>query len=65
MPSLNLRTKKIRYAKSDERAIEAAIVLLRTMIEYDAAVVEDAGDAEDKLCGLLAHVRRTRGATVP
>lgn len=63
MPSLNLKTKKLRYAAADLTAIDAAITLLETICEYDAAAKKDATDAKSSLGIIRSHVNRQRNGT--
>lgn len=60
MPSLNLKTKQLRYTKPDENALSAAATLLQQMREYDDPVFQDADKALELIERLHAHVKKLR-----
>lgn len=65
MPSLNLKTGKINYAKADLNALQAALTLLKSMSAHDAAAKSDADAAASHLSLLKTHVQRQRKEPTP
>lgn len=60
MPSLNLTNKTVRYAATDESAIDKALALMAVVAEYDPAAKQDATTAQTALKHVLDHVKRKR-----
>lgn len=60
MPSLNLKTKTIRYSKADQMMVSGCCGLLNTMMEYDPEAKRLAGEVFPKLDGLYQHIERLR-----
>ena len=60
MPTLNLKTKQLRYAKSDEAVLSAAFTLLEAMRDYDDPVSAAADGALERVQHLLAHIHTVR-----
>jgi hypothetical protein len=60
MPTLNLKTKTIRYSKVDEDLLSACAGLADTIIEYDQDAADLAKRAFPLVDGLWQHVQRLR-----
>ena len=64
MPSLNLKTKTLRYAKADETVIESCLTLLNAIVEYDAAAKMDGTTARGALMHVKKHIEKQRTPAV-
>lgn len=60
MPSFDLTKKTLRYAASDETALEKAFTLVRAMADFDPAAKQDAASAMTYLGHLQKHVAAKR-----
>jgi hypothetical protein len=60
MPAFDLSKKTLRYAASDETALDKAVTLLGAMAEYDAAAKQDANTGLVALKALQKHVSAKR-----
>lgn len=62
MPSFDLAKKTLRYAASDETALDKATTLLSAIAEYDPAAKQDATTALNALQHVTKHVAGKRKA---
>jgi len=62
MPSLNLKNKTLRFAKTDETALQAALALCTAINDYsgDEQAKRDATSAKVALAALSKHVDEQR-----
>jgi hypothetical protein len=60
MPSFDLTNKTLRYAASDQTALDKAATLLTAMAEYDATAKQDENTALVSIRALLKHVQGKR-----
>lgn len=60
MPSLNLANKSLRYAASDETALDKAASLLAVIAEYDPVAKMDATTALTAIKHVTEHVAAKR-----
>lgn len=60
MPSLNITTTKLRYAASDQTALQKAAALLEAIAKYDEAIKQDATTALNAVKHVLEHVAKER-----
>jgi hypothetical protein len=65
MPSLNLANKSLRYAASDETALDKAASLLAVIAEYDPVAALDATTALNALKHVIEHVAAKRKPATP
>lgn len=61
MPSLNITTTKLRYAASDQTALQKVAALLEAIAKYDEAIKQDATTALNAVNHVLEHVSKERG----
>ena len=65
MPNLDLRTKRLRYAASDERLLSSALGLCELIAQHDCGAQQDSGTGAVALKHLLEHVRQQRSGKLP
>jgi hypothetical protein len=61
MPSLNLKTKQLRYTKADLTALDNAATLLAAVAEHDAAAKQDATTARVAINHIIDHIEKRNG----
>lgn len=65
MPSLNLKTKKLRYAQADQNLVSGTLALMDMIEEYDEAGGDDAAKARVALNRVAGHIYKSRGEAPP